>query len=191
MVLARHAESELNADNILNGDPARVVGLTERGREQARELGAAAGPVDVVAHTAFGRTKQTAELAWPGTPTIVVPELNEIAFGGWEGTRWDEGYGEWARTAGPLEECEGGGESRQAAAQRYVEGFRMLLGRPEDRVGLVTHGASLRYLILAAEGRNPMPILEHVQPAQLFAIDRDQLARAVDVLERWAVAPAF
>jgi len=49
LLLARHAESELNADNILNGDPSRNVGLTAHGEEQARALGTAVGPVDLAA----------------------------------------------------------------------------------------------------------------------------------------------
>ena len=66
LVLARHAESEWNVLERLNGDPAVEVGLTDAGREQARELGRIAGPVDLVAHSEFSRTRETAELAWPG-----------------------------------------------------------------------------------------------------------------------------
>ena len=46
LVVARHAESVLNADNVLNGDPTRSVGLTARGELQAQALGSAVGPVD-------------------------------------------------------------------------------------------------------------------------------------------------
>ena len=65
------------------------VVLTEVGRDQARALGAKAGPVDLVAHSAFGRTRETAELAWPGTPLLGFPsgrvhvrELRGLALGG-------------------------------------------------------------------------------------------------------------
>ena len=53
LVLARHAESEFSAVERLNGDASVEVRLTEAGREQARALGRAAGPVDLVVHTAF------------------------------------------------------------------------------------------------------------------------------------------
>ena len=119
LIVARHAESELNADNVLNGDPSRAVGLTARGEEQARALGAAVGPVDLVAHTSFERTRRTVELAWPGAPALLVPDLDEIRFGRWEGTRWSEGYQAWVGEAGPEDECPGGGESRVAAARRF------------------------------------------------------------------------
>lgn len=191
LVVARHAESELNIDNVLNGDPLVPVKLTDRGREQARALGAEVGPVDLVAHTSFGRTRETAELAWPGTPMLVVPELDEIAFGRWEGTRWGDGYEAWVGRVGPEDECPGGGESRAAAARRYVRGFQTLLGCAEERIALVAHGAQVRYLLLAAAGKRPTAVLEHVLPAEPHQLGRGDFERAVDLLEDWAAAPTF
>lgn len=191
LVVARHAESRINIDNVLNGDPTVAVGLTELGRRQARALGEAAGPVDLVAHSELGRTRETAELAWPGVPTLVVPELNEIRFGRFEGTVWDEGYGTWVGTAGPEDDCPGGGESRVAAMRRYLRGFRLLLARPEERVGLVAHGAQVRYLLLAAAGDPPRPLLEHVPVAEPYELGRSLLERALGVLESWIASPRF
>ena len=191
LVVARHAESELNADNVLNGEPSVPVGLTPRGEEQARALGAAVGAVDLVAHTSFARTRATAELAWPGTPTLLVPDLDEIRFGRWEGTRWHEGYEAWVAEAGPDDDCPGGGESRVAAARRYVHGFRTLLDRPEERIALVAHGAQVRYLLLAAAGATPTAVLEHVAPAEPHELPSEELERAIALLEEWTSAPAF
>jgi broad specificity phosphatase PhoE len=191
LVVARHAESELNVENVLNGDPAVRVGLTARGDEQARALGAAVGEVELAAHTRFERTRRTAELAWPGTPLLEVPELDEIRFGRWEGTRWGEGYEEWARSSGPEDGCPGGGESRVEAARRYVRGFRILLERPEERIALVAHGAQVRYLLLAVAGGAPVRILEHVPPAEPHVVAHAELERALDTLEAWLAAPAF
>ena len=191
LAFARHAESELNVDNVLNGDPTVNVRLTEAGREQALALGAAVGRVDLVAHTAFARTRETAELAWPGTPTLVVPELNEISFGRWEGTRWSDGYGAWVGSAGPTDASPGGGESRETAARRFVRGFSTLLARPEARIALVAHGAQVRYLLLAVAGQPPSPVLEHVLPAEWHEIDRGELERAIALLEAWVASPAF
>jgi alpha-ribazole phosphatase len=191
IVVARHAESRLNIDNVLNGDPALAVGLTAHGEEQARALGAAVGPVDLVAHTSFDRTRRTAELAWPGTRMLLVPELDEIRFGRWEGTRWGDGYEAWVGSAGPEEEGPGGGESRVAAARRYVRGFRTLLERAEDRIALVAHGAQVRYLLLAVAGTPPTPLLERVDPAVPHEIARDEFERAIVLLDEWTGAPAF
>lgn len=191
LIAARHAESELNVQAVLNGDPALAVALTEAGREQARSLGRDAGPVELVAHTEFGRTQETAELAWPDAPRLVVPELNEIRFGRFEGTRWEDGYADWTRSAGPRDECPDGGESRVAAVERYLRGYRTLLERPEDRVALVAHGAHVRYLLLGREGLPPVAVLEGVPFATGFELTRDELVAAIDVFERWVAAPTW
>lgn len=191
IVVARHAESELNVQTVLNGDPSVAVALTATGREQARRLGRDAGSVELVAHSEFGRTQQTAELAWPDVPKLVVPELNEIRFGSFEGTRWRDGYDEWTRRSGPAEDCPGGGESRVAAIERYLRGYRVLLERLEHRVALVAHGAHVRYLLLGREGLPPVSVLEDVPFATGFELTRDELAGAIGVIEAWAAAPAF
>ena len=191
LVFARHAESEFSVLEKLNGDASVEVRLTEAGRAQARELGRKAGPVDLVAHTEFSRTRETAELAWPGVPLLELPELNEFAFGRFEGTRWTDGFDEWILTSTPAEDVPGGGESRLVAVQRFVRGYRTLLDRAEERVALVAHGAPVRYVLLALESKPPEPLLEGVEPAKPFTIDADAFGRAVDALEAWAAAPAW
>ena len=191
LIVARHAESELNAENILNGDPAVGVGLTALGENQARTLGVSVGPVDLVAHTSFGRTRRTAELAWPGASLLLVSDLDEIRFGRFEGTRWSDGYGAWVGASGAEDACPGGGESRVGAALRYIRGFRTLLERTEERIALVSHGAPVRYLVLAAAGRPPTALLEHVLPAEPHELGRSELERAIALLDEWTAAPAF
>ena len=191
LVLARHAESEFNVAQRLNGDPSVRVVLTEAGREQARALGAAAGPVDLVAHSSFGRTRETAELAWPGTPLLEVPELGEFTFGSFEGARWTDGFEEWVSTSAPDTGAPGGGESRVDAARRFARGFRALLARPEERVAAVAHGAPVAYVLLALEGKPPVRKLEGVEQARPFTIAASELERALEVIEAWAASPAW
>jgi len=191
LFVARHGESELNGEQVLNGDPLVSVGLTARGEAQARMLGVTVGPVELAAHTSFGRTRRSAELAWPGIPLLEVPELGEIRFGRWEATRWSEGYEHWAGSSGPEDPCPGGGESRVEAVRRYVRGFRVLLERPEGRIALVAHGAQVRSLLLAVSGSPPVRILEHVPLAEPFRVDRAELERALLVLGAWVESPSF
>ena len=190
-MLVRHAESEFNILHRLNGDAAIEVRLTAAGRDQARELGRRVGAVDLVAYTEFARTRETAELAWPGSPTLVVHELNEIKFGRFEGSHWDDGYHEWVLTSGPDEDCPGGGESRLTAVRRYLRGYRTLLERPERRVALVGHGAPIRYVLLALEDLPPLRVLEGVPPAEPVAVSADELRHVIELLEAWAGAPSF
>jgi broad specificity phosphatase PhoE len=191
LVLARHAESEFNVSERLNGDPSVEVVLTELGRAQARALGEAAGPVDLAAHSSFGRARETAELAWPATPLLEVPDLGEFTFGSFEGSRWADGFDEWVRTAKPDAGAPGGGESRVEAARRFVRGYRALLARPEARVAAIGHGATVAYLLLALEGKTPVRVLAGVDQARPFTIAAAELERALDVIDAWAASPAF
>ena len=191
LVLARHAESEFSLLQRLNGDASVEVRLTDLGREQARALGRNAGPVDLVAHTEFSRTRETAELAWPGTPMLEVPDLNEFGFGHFEGTHWSEGFDQWVLSSTPADGAPGGGESRLAAVQRFVRGYRMLLERPEATIAVVAHGAPVRYVLLALDRKPPARVLEGVDPAKPFTIGAEELAGAVEHLEGWIAAPEF
>jgi broad specificity phosphatase PhoE len=191
LVLARHAESEFNISERLNGDPSLRVGLTETGRVQARALGEEAGPVDLAAHSSFGRARETAVLAWPAAPLLEVPDLGEFTFGSFEGTRWADGFDEWVKTSAPDVGAPGGGESRVEAARRFVRGYRALLARPEERVAAIAHGAPVAYVLLALEGKPPVRRLAGVEQARPFTIAATDLERALDLIDAWAAAPAF
>lgn len=195
LILARHGESEYSASGRVNGDPGVTVRLTERGREEARALGAAiAGDaVDVCVVTALPRTRETAELALAGrgVPLEVEPRLNDPRAGSFEGRHLDE-YRVWAWSKGSAEEAPGGGESRLGIVQRYVEGLRALLDRPEGCVLAVLHALPIAYVLAALDGRPPaarvdLPVA-HAQPHRL---EREQLAGAVDVLAEWSAAPSW
>jgi probable phosphoglycerate mutase len=194
-ILVRHGESEFSARSACNGDPrAPGGGLTERGRAQAAALGLllADDPVDLGATTEFARTRETADLALAGrdVPRLVVPELNDIRFGRYEGLPLEE-YRVWARAAPPDEACPGGGESRAEAARRFASGYRTLLARPEETVLLVAHALPIRYVLSALLERDPTAIVEPVEECEPYRVSAAQLDRAVDRLEAWASAPAF
>ena len=194
LILARHGESDLSAGGIVNGDPARACVLTEAGRVQARRLGelVANEPLDLCVTSAFGRAQETADLALAGrdVPRLVVPELNDIRFGSFEAGAFDD-YRAWARAASPTELPPGDGESRAACVARYVEGFRIVLARPERGSLVVVHGLPIRYVLNALESRPPQPILDQVPYAEPFRLSAEDVAAAVDRLEEWAAAPAW
>ena len=91
---------------------------------------------------------------------------------------------------GPLDAPEGG-EHRGEIAARYADGLRKLLDRPEETILLVAHSLPLAYLRDAAAGTAPRSRMEMVEYAQVLRIGRDELERAIEVLEAWAAAPAF
>ena len=194
-ILTRHAESAFSARGIVSGDPALAGGLTAAGQEQARRLAdvLAAERIDLCVVTEFERVRETADLALEGreVPRLVLPELNDIRFGDFEGRAFDV-YRLWARAKGPAEECPGGGESRAAAAARFVRGWRAVAARPEERILVVGHGLPIRYLLNALRrsrsraGDRAGPVREHRPPRRGRA-----RARRCPPREEWAAAPVW
>jgi broad specificity phosphatase PhoE len=192
-ILARHAESVFSERARMNGDPAVAGPLTEQGVEQAKRLGEALRdePIDLCVLTEFERTRKTADIALDGRNVrrLVVPELNDINVGKFEGGPL-ETYLAWARTASPLDVPEGG-ESRAAAAARVARGYRVVVERPEEDVLVIAHGLPIRYLLLAVAGEGPRPVLAKVDYATPYKLTREEVLEAVDDLERWAAAPTW
>jgi broad specificity phosphatase PhoE len=185
-VIARHAESTLNLERRINGDPSVAVPLTETGLEEARQLGiqVANVPFDLCVHTRFGRTLETARAALAGreVPFAVEPLLDDIDIGDLEGRSIDD-YRAWKR-GHSRSEAFPGGESLDDAARRYARGFRALLARPEERVLVVCHEIPLRYALNAAGGSDdldgPVHTLRNATP---YLFDEPALARAADQIE--------
>jgi len=194
VVLARHGESERSVAGITNGDPAAHIVLTATGREEARRLGRelAGDPIDLCVTSEFTRVQETAELALEGrdVPRLVLAELNDIRFGEFEGRPLTE-YRAWAHSHGPEDVCPGGGESRAQTVGRYVRGYRTILARPEETILVVAHGLPVRYVLDAAEGRNPAAAVAQVPYAQAFAFDASELEAIVDRLEAWVARPVW
>jgi probable phosphoglycerate mutase len=195
VILVRHAESEFSVRGLVCGDPlVDGGGLTREGREQARELGRAlaAELIDLAVTSEFLRARETASIALEGrdVPTLVLPELNDIRFGRYEGGLLSD-YREWARRAGPSDDCPGGGESRADAAARFARGYRIVLARPERIALVVCHGLPVRYAANAAFGRDPSSTVDPVEYAEVYRLSAQELDGAADRLERWAAAPFF
>lgn len=195
VILARHGESEFSVRSAVNGDPrAPGGGLTATGRKQAHALGEllADDAIDLCVVTEFVRVRETAEiaLAGRGVPCLVLPELNEIRFGRFEGEPLDD-YRVWAHAHGPADDCPGGGESRVDAARRYSAGFRKLLARPEATILVVAHALPIRYLLSALLEQDPSAVVEPVPYAETHRFSAAQLERAAERLEAWCERPVF
>ena len=193
-ILARHGESEYSVKHLMNGDPVTVVRLTEAGREQARRLGEALRDeeIDLCVTSEFGRTIETADIALAGrdVPRLVLRDLNDIRVGEYEGKTLTE-YREWAHSQSPTALPPGGDESRAATVQRYVRAFREIIARPERVVLVVAHGLPLRYILNAAKGAHPAPIVEQIEYATAYRLDQDTLQTAIDALDAWAANPSW
>jgi broad specificity phosphatase PhoE len=194
ILLARHGESEFSIVGRTNGDPAVACGLTEAGGEQALRLGRllADEPIDLCVTTEFQRARETADLALAGrdVPRLVLPELNDIRFGEYEGRELTE-YRKWAHAHGPDEQVPGGGDSRAETVARYVRGYRTILERLETTALVVAHGLPVRYVLDVLEGRDPAAKIEQVPYAEPFRVSARELAQAIDRLDAWARSPAW
>jgi broad specificity phosphatase PhoE len=193
VVFARHALAASNRDGLASS-AVPGEGLTDAGREQARRLGEdlARDVFDLGVATELRRTQETLELALDGrkVPRIVVPELNEIVFGSYDGGPLER-YRAWAASQPPTLPAPGEGESRAEAAWRFARGLRALLERPERRLLVIGHALAIRYFLDAARGIVPAPLMtpiDHVAPHRLTALD---VEAAADLLEEWSRAPRF
>jgi len=193
-LLSRHAESEFSVRGLTNGDPEIDVALTELGRDQARRLGEhlAGTEIDLCVTSEFQRARETADLALGGrdVPRLVLPELNDIRFGEFEG-RLLADYRAWARAHQPEDEVPGGGESRAESVRRYVTAFGTISARPEPTILVVAHSLPIRYVLNAAAGGDPKPAMQQVPYAEAFPVTAAELAEAVQRLETWALAPTW
>ena len=188
-VLARHAESVLNHERRINGDPAVPAPLTEHGREEAALLGLQVRslPLDVCLHTRFGRTVETAQIAIDGRDVPIVEEalFDDVDIGDLEGQTIDD-YRAWKR-AHTRDDAFPGGESLNDAARRYAGAFEGLLAHDAAAMLVVCHEIPVRYAVNAAAGSDRLDgPLHDVANATPYVFDEPGLGRAVEQIRRLA-----
>lgn len=185
-VFCRHAESVLNLERRINGDPLQDVPLTERGREEAADLGACVAnlALDVCVHTRFPRTAETGRIALAGrdVPFEVEPLLDDIDVGDLEGGTLED-YRAWKHEHARSEAFPGG-ESLDDVARRYVEAFHKLLESPYGSMLVVTHEIPIRYALNGAAGSDSLDGPAHKIPnAVPYLFDEQGLERGAAGIE--------
>ena len=193
LLLARHGAAESNRDGTTSCVAPGAM-LTDEGVEQARLLAAELEGVTVSLGVASSlrRTQETLDLALAGrsVPRIVVSELDEIHFGSFDGGLLAT-YRAWAASHPPDEPAPGGGESRAEAASRFAQGLRIVAARAEPAVLLVGHALFVRYVLDAANGLVPAPVMAPVPHAALYRLGVADVDTAARTLEAWSLDPAF
>jgi broad specificity phosphatase PhoE len=183
LIVVRHAESTLNHEQRINGDPSVPVELTVHGQDEARELGLQLAnlPLDLCVHTRFSRTRATAEIALARreVPFVEEPLFDDVDVGELEGQTIED-YREWKR-AHRRSDPFPGGESLDDTARRYARGFRVLLDRPETTLLLVCHEIPLRYALNAAAGSDELDGPVHqLRNATPYVFDERAVRRAAE-----------
>jgi len=194
VIFARHGESEYSVAGLMNGDPSVPVALTASGRRQAAALGArlASRRLDLCVTSAFERARETAEIALAArdVPRRVCKALNDIVVGAFEGKTLAE-YRAWAHAHDPHAPAPGGGESRVESVGRYLRAFAAIAALPDSTVLVIAHGLPIRYVLNAARGEGPVPVLEQVAYAEPYELSADELGGAIAELEAWRSDPAW
>jgi 2,3-bisphosphoglycerate-dependent phosphoglycerate mutase len=194
LLLARHGLAASNRDGGIASCTAPGQGLTSEGVQEARDLGEALADerIDLGVATELARTAETLELALAGraVPRLVVPELNEIHFGRFDGGPLLE-YRTWAASELPDTPAPGSGESRAMAAARYARGLRVLLARDEATILAVGHALLIRYVVDAAAGLVPAPLITPVPHAVAYRLPVAEIESAAALLEEWSQVPRF
>lgn len=142
--LIRHGETVLQKEHRYQG--VTDAPLSPPGRDVLHPAGAL--PERVVV-TPLRRTRETAELLFPGVPQLVIPGLQEMNFGRFEGKNYlemenDPDYRTWVDGM-CLGRCPGG-ESKAEYVRRVTRAFAALLDqaleqRRKDCV-IVAHGGT-------------------------------------------------
>jgi 2,3-bisphosphoglycerate-dependent phosphoglycerate mutase len=167
LVLVRHGQSEWNLKNLFTG--WRDVGLTDLGREEAKNAGArlkALGLTFDIAFTSALKRAQAScdlilgELGQTGLETVRDQALNERDYGDLSGLNKDDARAKWGEEQVHVwrrsyDIAPPGGESLKDTGARvwpyYIHVLQPHVLRGET-VLVVAHGNSLRALIMALDG---------------------------------------
>ena len=184
--LMRHGHSQANAKDLIVSDPAigtKLYGLTDQGRtEVERSIAESSlGSDTAVVCSDFKRTRETASLVVnylkSGEPQLE-PGLRERFFGQLEGSSGGLYREVWARDSEDPDHSRHGAESPRHLALRLSRTLEKLREQyaETDNVLLVSHGDTLRFLQLVANG---LPLTDHMKivhfrPAEIRRLDELQ-----------------
>jgi broad specificity phosphatase PhoE len=192
LILVRHGETEWSRSGQHTG--RSDIPLTERGEEQARNLGPCLRdiPFSHVLTSPRQRARRTCELAGLGAAAIVEPDLAEWDYGDYEGKRSADirkGRPDWNIF------CDGcpGGETTAQVSDRADRLIQRLAGFDGD-IALIFHG---QFGCVVAARWIGMPVVEAQHfafgPAAISILDHSPNHPDVRVIAMWnaaAYAPA-
>ncbi len=169
----RHGETPLTPERRFSGSGGSNPGLTEKGREQARDVAKeiALREPDHFIVSPMRRTRDTAEEI--GKFVKLDPEFSEdwleASFGSWDGLTPDEVEAkmpaEFSAWVSDPWYAQGGGESYAATTQRVAGGMQNLVNEyPGKKIVVVTHNVVIKGAVTVALGA-PIESIFHVDIA--------------------------
>ncbi len=150
--LARHGQTDWNAERRLQGQTDRL--LDETGRQQAAQLAASLHGIriDGVYSSTLGRSRETADIARGSAPLTTVDGLRERALGKFEGLRiaGDDtaSVSEYRRRSQDPEDSLNGGESSTQFYARVRQAIETIRDRhPSGTILVVGHGGTNQMIL--------------------------------------------
>ncbi|MBQ3347275.1 MAG: histidine phosphatase family protein [Synergistaceae bacterium] len=162
IILARHGQTEWNKAYRFQG--RTNVQLTDEGKRQAHSLSERlrSWRPEVIYTSPLDRARYTAEaIATPLNMTpVILPELEEIHFGTWEGKSFDalksecpDEYSRWRDD--PFFNPPEGAEAWPEIEARLSRAVDIMLESPYKRIVAVSHGGIMRALYAVIMGLDP------------------------------------
>jgi 2,3-bisphosphoglycerate-dependent phosphoglycerate mutase len=153
--LARHGETDWNAENRLQGGSDRALNST--GRKQAAQLAERLKGIrlDVVYSSTLSRARDTAEIVRGEVSLKTVAGLNERKIGKFEGKLWDqskdpENAQEYRkRIRDPDDELDGGESLNQFYARVHATLEEILSHHPSGAILIVGHALTNQMILRA------------------------------------------
>lgn len=158
----RHGETDYNLEKRWQGCGLNPD-LNATGQQQAVALAQKLKPakLEVVYSSPLRRAVQTAKViaAAENIPLELIPNLREGCFGEAEGmqrddiaAKWPELFAEWYNGNSSADDNLNirfpGGESKAEMQSRMLSVLNQLLLTPYQRIGIASHGSSIRYLLM-------------------------------------------
>jgi probable phosphoglycerate mutase len=175
LFIIRHGETDFNRLNIVQGSGVDTD-LNETGRLQARKFFEAyqSHPFDALYTSALKRSQQSVdEFIQKGLPHTILPELNEISWGDFEGREQSHAQKEiywdmitrWSN--GDVHAKIPNGESPFELAQRQQRAIHHIFGQPNEKEVLICmHGRAMKsFLCLLLN--EPLSKMEQFQHTNL------------------------
>ena len=179
--LVRHARPD-GVEGLCYG--RRDVPVRARETDRAARSLRAQIPEDVLSSASIyssplARCALLARAIAGGRSVVMTPSLLELDFGSWQGRSWDEiprdELDAWA--ADIWRYAPGGGETAQAAAQRWRSWVDSLIGQSSDTVMAVTHAGLIRIAHAVESASDPSVLTMDVAHGSAYRL----IARAACV----------
>ncbi|MBR1671754.1 MAG: histidine phosphatase family protein [Fretibacterium sp.] len=160
IVLARHGQTQWNQERRFQGSTDTPLNETGRRQAQALAVRLSSWPVEVIYSSPLSRALYTATVVGErhGLTPVVLPELREVGFAGWEGQSVPElakaeNFARWR--ADPFFNPPQGGETWEEVHGRLSRAVGAILEGPQRQILIVAHGGVMRGLYAVLAGMDP------------------------------------